>query len=119
MRLHCLYLYLKRRNKTKCVTLFKCTCATAVSHVVRGGRRTERLHNCSGATDHNSCAVMTTKGSSEGLAQMHIHPLSHEATFNLESILAWEKRTLFIFIFFISLFLEPQKGVSVFILTHI
>lgn len=63
---------------------------------------------------------MTTKGSSEGLAQMHIHPLSHEATFNLESILAWEKkgRYLFIFIFIISLFLEAQRGLSVFSLTH-
>lgn len=32
---------------------------------------------------------------------MHIHPLSHEATFNLESILAWEKKdVIFLFPFF-------------------
>lgn len=63
------------------------------------------LYNCNGAIDYNSCAEITI-GSPEGLAQIQIHPLSHEATFNRESILAWEKGRVglfyvhFIFIFF-------------------
>lgn len=51
----------------------------------------ERLRNRNVSVDRNSWAVTTTMGSAEGLAQVHSHPLSHEAAFNLKSFLVWEK----------------------------
>lgn len=59
-----------------------------------GGGGWGGLHNCNESIDHNSCAVTTTIGSAEGLAQVHVHPLSHEAVFNQKSFLAWEKGLL-------------------------
>lgn len=67
--------------------------------------------------DHNSCAVTTTIGSAEGLAQIHSHPLSYEAAFNLRSFLVREKGDVSFFLF--ALLRSNKRPQNLYSYTHL